>query len=145
MDTHSHAHTWWMYRQPGRRRHRRREQETRIVEYQSTDHSATQSADSDTTRLEQEPRTSTAAKGTPRRKRNIQEMDAEEQVDRAVNEIVDLVKQEAQRSAGSLTGPSILPGMHIPAHSIATDTMERLAYAAQEEEVAFPEWVITES
>ena len=65
-----------------------------MMEYQSTDHSATQSADSDTTRLEQEPRTPTAATGTPRRKRNVQEIDAEEQADRAANEIVELVEQE---------------------------------------------------
>ena len=76
------------------------------MEYQSSDdrtgvQSATQSADSDTTRLEQEQRTSIAATGPPRRKRNVQEMDAEEQADRAANEIVDLVEQEAQRSACS--------------------------------------------
>ena len=35
--------------------------------------------------------------------------------------------------------------MHIPAHSIATGTMKRSAYTEQEEEVAIPEWVITES
>ena len=116
------------------------------MEYQSTDHSATQAADSDTTRVEQESRTLIAATGTPRRKRNVQEMDAEEQADRAANEIVDLVEQEEQRPAGPLTGPSLSPGMHIPAHSIATDPMEWLAYAAQEEEeAAIPEWVITES
>ena len=115
------------------------------MKYQSTDHSATQSADSDTTRLEQEPRTPTAAKGTPRRTYNKQEMDAEKQADRAANEIVELVEQEVQRSAGPLTGSSLSPGMHIPTHSIATDTMEWLAYAAQEEETAIPEWVITES
>ena len=56
-------------------------------------------------------------------------MDAEEQADRAANEIVDFVEQEAQRSACPLTGPSLSPGMHIPVHLIATDTMERLAYA----------------
>ena len=61
-------------------------------------------------------------------------MEAEEQADRAATEIVDLVEQEVQRSAGTPTGASLSPGMHIPAHSIATDTMERLAYAAQEEE-----------
>ena len=113
------------------------------METQSSDevtgvHAATQSADSATTRLEQEQRTSRGATGPPsprsRRKRNVQEMDAEEQVDRAANEIVDLVEQEAQRSACSLTRPSLSPGMHIPAHSLATDTMEWLAYAGQEEE-----------
>ena len=72
-------------------------------------------------------------------------MDAEEQADRAANEIVDLVEQEVQRSACPLTGSSLSPDMHIPAHSIATDTMERLAYAEQEEEKANLEWVITES
>ena len=57
-------------------------------------------------------------------------MAAEEQADRAATEIVDLVEQEVQRLAGPLTGDCLSPGMHIPAHSIATDTMERLAYAA---------------
>ena len=33
-------------------------------------------------------------------------MDAEEQADRAATEIVDLVEQDAQRAAGSLTGSS---------------------------------------
>ena len=148
-------HTWWRgnwegadpitptgthQRQVQKRRQRRRVQETCIVESQPTDHSATQqSADSDTTRLEQEPRTSTAAKGTPRRKRNKQEMEAEEQADRAATEIVDLVDQEVQRSAGTPTGASLSPGMHISAHSIATDTTERLAYTAPAEEAAIPE------
>jgi hypothetical protein len=75
----------------------------------------------------------------------IQEMDAEEQADRAVTEIVDLGEQDAQRSAGSLTGSSPSPDMHIPSPSIATGTVERSAYTEQEEEVAIPEWVITES
>ena len=82
------------------------------MESQSSDevtgvHAATQSADSATTRLEQEQRTSIAATGPPsprsRRKRNIQEMDAEELADRAANEIVDLVEQEVQRSTSPLT------------------------------------------
>ena len=104
-----HMHTWWRgnwegadpvtptgthQRQVKRRRHRRRVQETCIMEYQSTDHSATQAADSDTTRLEPASSTLIAATGTPRRKRNVQEMDAEEQADRAANEIVELVEQE---------------------------------------------------
>ena len=77
-------------------------------------------------------------------------MDAEQQADRAANEIVDLVEQEVQRSACPLTGPSLSPDMHISAHSIATDTMEWLAYAEQKEEEKkeeeeIPEWVITES
>ena len=82
------------------------------MEYQSTDHSATQEADSDTTRLEQKSRTLITAKGTPRRKRNVQQIDAEEQADRAATEIVDLVEQDAQRSAGSLTGSSTPSDMH---------------------------------
>ena len=65
--------------------------------------------------------------------------------DRAATEIVDLIKQEVQHSAGTPTGASLSPDMHIPEHSIATDTMERLTYAAPAEEAAIPEWVITES
>ena len=102
-------------------------QETCIMKYQSTDHSATQAADSDTIRLEQESRTFIAATGTPRRKRNVQEIDAEEQADRAVTEIVDLVEQDAQRSAGPLTGSSPSPEMHNPSPSIATGTVARSA------------------
>ena len=70
-------------------------------------------------------------------------MDAEEKSERAANEIVDLVEQEVQHSTSQLTGPRLSPDMHISAHSIATDTTERLAYARQEEE-AIPEWVITD-
>ena len=91
-----------------------------------------------TTRLEQEQRTSIAATGPPsprsRRKRNVQEMDAEEKVDRAANEIVDLVEQAVQHSPSQLTGTRLSSDMHISVHSIATDTTERLAYAGQEEE-----------
>ena len=149
----NHMLTWWMgnwegadpvtptgthQRQVQRRCHRCRVQESCIVEYQSSNHSATQSADSDTTRLEEEPRTSIAATRPLRRKRNVQEMDAEEQADRAANEIVDLVEQEVQRSTSPLTG-----SRHIAVHSIATDTTEQSTYAGQEE--AIPEWVITES
>ena len=72
-------------------------------------------------------------------------MEAEEQADRAATEIVILVEQEVQRSAGTPTGGSPSPDTHIPAHSVATDTTERLAYAAPAEEEAIPEWVITES
>ena len=78
--------------------------------------------DSDTSRLDQEPRTSIAATGPPRRKRNVQERDAEEQVNRAADEIVDLVEHEVQRAACPPTGPSLSPGMHIPVQTIATDT-----------------------
>ena len=66
-------------------------------------------------------------------------MEAEEQADRAATEIVDLVEQEEQRSAGSPTGASLPPGMHILGHAIATDTTERLAYATQEEEATIAE------
>ena len=91
-------------RQVQRRRHRRRVQETYMLECQSTDNSTTQAADTDTTRLEQESCTVLAGKGTTRHKRNLQRIDREEQADKAATEIVDLVEQDAQRSAGSLTG-----------------------------------------
>ena len=113
------------------------------MEYQTSDHSATQAADSDTTRLEPELNTLIAATGTPRRKRNVQEMDAEEQADRAATEIVDLVEQDAQRSAGTLPRSSPLPDMHIPSPSIATGAMARSACTEQEEAVKIPGWVIT--
>ena len=141
-------HTWWRgnwegadpitppgthQRQVQLRRQRRRVQETCIGESQPTDHSATQSADRDTAKLEQEPCTLTTAKGTPGRKRNKQEMEAE---DRAATEIVDLVEQEIQHSAGTPKGASPSPDTHIPAYSVVTDPAE---------EEAIPEWVITES
>ena len=109
-----------------------------MLEYQPTDHSATQAADSDTTRLEQKSCTSIAAQGTPRRKRNVQQIDAEKQADRAATEIVDLVEQDAQRSAGSLTGSITPPDMHL-SPSIATGAVVRSACTEQEEEVAIPE------
>jgi tRNA/tmRNA/rRNA uracil-C5-methylase (TrmA/RlmC/RlmD family) len=90
-----------------------------MLECQSTDHSTTQAADTDTTRLEQESCTVIAAKGTTRRKRNLQWIDAEEQADRAATEIVDLVEQDAQRSAGSLTGSNTPLDMHTLSPSIA--------------------------
>ena len=86
-----------------------------------------------------------AAKGTTRRKRNVQQIDAEEQVDRAATEIVDLVEQDTQRSAGSLTGSNTSPDMHTLSPLIATSAVARSACTEQEEEVAIPEWVITES
>ena len=63
-----HMHTWWRgnwegedpvtppgkhQRQVQRRRHRRRAQETYILEGQSTDHSPTRAADTETTHMEQ--------------------------------------------------------------------------------------------
>ena len=123
-----HMHTWWrgnweggdpvtppgmhQQRQVQRRRHRRRVQETYMLECQSTDHSTTQAADTDTTRLEQESCTVIAAKESIRRKRNLQRIDAEEQADRAATEIVVLVEQDAQHSARSLTGSSTPLNMH---------------------------------
>ena len=122
-----HMHTWWRgdweggdpvtppgkhQRQVQRRRHRRRVQETYMLEGQSTDHSPTRAADTDTTRLEQESCTVIAAKGTTKRKRNLQQIDAEKQADRAATEKVDLVEQDAQRSAGSLKGFNTPLDMH---------------------------------
>ena len=139
-----HMHTWWRgnweggdpvtppgmpQRQVQRRRHRRRVQETYMLECQSTDHSTTQADDIDTTRLEQETCTVIAAKRTTRHKRNLQWIDAEEQADRAATEIVDLVEQDAQRSAGSLTGSNTSPDMHTLSPSIATSAVARSAYA----------------
>ena len=152
-------HTWWRgnwegaatvtppgthQRQVQKRRHRRRVQETCMVEYQTTEPSATQAADRDTTKLEQESCTSVTAKGTPSRKRSVQQIEAEEQADRAATEIVDLVEQDAQRSAGSLTGSSTPSAMYQPP-SMATGAVERAAGTEQEEGVMIPEWVITES
>ena len=116
-----------------------------MLECQSTDHSTTQAAEIDTTRLEQESCPVIGAKGTTRRKRNIQQIDAEEQADRAATEIVDLVEQDAQRSAGSLTGSNTPLDMHTLSPSIATSVVTRSACTEQEEEMAIPEWVITES
>ena len=87
----------------------------------------------------------TAANGANRRKRNLQRTDAEEQADRAATEIVDLVEQDAQHSARSLTGPSTPPDMHTLSPSMDTSAMLRSAGTEQEEEAAIPEWVITES
>ena len=83
-----------------------------MQEYQTADPSATQAADRDTTKQAQALCTSITTKGTPRRKRTVQQIDAEEQADRAATEIVDLVEQDAQRSAGSLTGSSTSLDMH---------------------------------
>ena len=155
-----HMHTWWRgnweggdsvtppgkhQRQVQRRRHRRRVQETYMMEGQSTDHSPTRAADTDTTRLEQESCTVTAANGTIRRKRNLQRIDAEKQVDRAATEKVDLVEQDAQHSAGSLTGSNTPLDMPTLSPSIAKSAVPPLACTEQEKEAAIPEWVITES
>ena len=78
-------------------------------------------------------------------KRNLQRTDAEEQVDRAATEIVDLVEQDAQHSARSLTGSSTPLDMHTLSTSMDTSAMLRSAGTEQEEEAVIPEWVITES
>ena len=106
--------------------------------------SATQAADRDTTKQAQALCTSITTKGTPRRKRTVQQIDAEEQADRAATEIVDLVEQDAQRAAGSRTGPSTSLDRH-QSSSMATGAAVRSAYAKQEEDVAIPAWVINES
>ena len=56
--------------------------------------------------------------------------------DRTATEIVDLVDQEAQHSAGATTGVSPTQDTSIPTQSVATVPVE---------EKAIPEWVITES
>ena len=86
-----------------------------------------------------------AAKGPTRRKRNVQQIDAEEQADRAATEIVDLVEQDAQRSAGSLTGSNTPLDMPTLSPSSAKSAVRQLACTEQEEEAAISEWVITES
>ena len=116
-----------------------------MLECQSIDRSTTQAADTDPTRLEQESCTVKAANGTIRRKRNLQWIEAEEQADRAATEIVDLVEQDAQRSAGSLTGSNTPLDMPTLSHSIAKSKVPQLACTEQEEEAAIPGWVITES
>ena len=65
-----------------------------------------------------------SAKGTPGRKRNQQEMEAE---DRAATEIVDLVDHEVQHSAGTTTGVSPTQDTSIPTQSVATVPVEREA------------------
>ena len=84
-----------------------------MQESQTADPSATQAADRDTTKQAQGLCTSTTTTKTPRRKRTVQQIDAEEQADRAATEIVDLVEQDAQRATGrSRTGSSTSMDMH---------------------------------
>ena len=152
-------HTWWRgnwegadkvnppgthQQQVQQRRQRCRVQETYMQESQTTDSAATQAADKDTSKQAQAVGTSITTKGTPRRKRTVQQIDAEEQADRAANEIVDLVEQDAQRAAGSRTGFST--SLDMPqSPSMATGAEVQSAYTEQEEDVAIPEWVINES
>jgi hypothetical protein len=71
-------------------------------------------------------------------------MSSEEKEDRATDEIVDLVEQEAQYPTSRPTGNRQYPDGPLSAQQITTDTAERLELAGQKEE-AIPEWVITES
>ena len=66
-----------------------------MQESQTADSAATQAADRDTPKQAQAAGTSITTKGAPRRKRTVQQIDAEEQADRAATEIVDLVEQDA--------------------------------------------------
>ena len=143
----THMHTWWRnswegtdpitppgehQRQVQQRRQRRRVQDPGLVESQPTDHSTTQSDDSNTTGLAHDPCISSATE-TSGRKRNQQEMEAE---DTTATEIVDLVDHAAQHSAGITTKASPTQATSIPTQSVATVPVE---------EEAIPEWVITES
>ena len=58
---------------------------------------------------------------------------------------MDLVEQDAQRSAGPLTGSNTPLDMPTLSHSIAQSAVPQLACTEQEEEAAIPGWVITES
>jgi hypothetical protein len=71
-------------------------------------------------------------------------MNTEEKEDRATDEIVDLVEQEAQYPTSRPTGNRQYPDRPISAQPITTAAAERLELAGQKEE-AIPEWVITES
>ena len=79
-----------------------------------------------------------------RSKRRVREMSSEEKEDRATDEIVDLVEQEAQYPTSRPTGNRQYPDGPLSAQQITTDTAERLELAGQKEK-AIPEWVITES
>ena len=120
-------HTWWRgnwegadkvnppgthQQQVQQRCQRCRVQETYMQESQTADSAATQAAYRVTSKQAQAVGTSIITKGTPRRKRTVQQIDAEEQADRAATEIVDLVEQEAQRTAGSRTDSSTSVDMH---------------------------------
>ena len=80
----------------------------------------------------------------PGSKRRVQEMSSEEKEDRATDEIVDLVEQEAQYPTSRPTGNRQYPDRPISAQPITTAAAERLELAGQKEE-AIPKWVITES
>ena len=104
-----------------------------MQESQTADSAATQAADRDTPKQAQAVGTSLTTKGTSRRKRTVQQIDAEEQADRTATEIVDLVEQDAQRTAGSRTGSSTSLDMH-QSSSMDTGAAARSASTDQEEE-----------
>ena len=104
-------HTWWRgnwegadkvnppgthQQQVQQRRQRGRAQETYRQESQTAESAVTQAADRVTPKQAQAVGTSITTDGTPRRKRTVQQIDAEEQADRAATEIVELVEQDAQ-------------------------------------------------
>ena len=113
-------------------------------ESQTAESAATQAADRVTPKQAQAVGASITTKGAPRRKRTVQQIDAEEQADRAATEIVDLVEQDAQRTAGSRTGSSTSVDMH-QSSSMAMGTAAQSESTDQEEEGGISEWVINES
>ena len=165
-------HTWWTgnwegtdpvippgihQRQLQRRRNRRRVQEPCFPETHSSDEGTVlPSEDRPTSQPEHDQYNLLAARSSatiltpeqtspgPRRKRRAREIGAEGKADRAAVENVDLAEQTVQYPASRLTGTRLSPDMHTSAHTIATDTVERLKHAGQKEE-AIPKWVITES
>ena len=150
-------HTWWTgnwngtdpvippgihQRQLQRRRNRRKVHETCLPEIHSSDEvSVLPSEANSTSQLEHEQCTMIAARSsvktlTPeqirpcsRRKRRVREMGAEGKADRTADVIVDKVEQTVQYPAIRLTGTRLSLDMHTSAHSIATDTAERLEHA----------------
>ena len=159
-------HTWWTVNWKGKdpvitpvihqqqlqqRRNRRRVQEACLPEIHSTEEvTGLLFEDRLTSRTETEQCNLLADRSsvtilTPeqtcpgsRRKRRVSEMD------RATDEIVNLVEQEVQYPASQPTGTRLYPDRHISTQQIAIDTAERLEHGGTEEE-AIPEWVIIES
>ena len=141
-------HTWWRgnwegadkvnppgthQQQAQQRRQRYRAQETYRQESQTAESAVTQAADRVTPQQAQAVGTSITTDGTPRRKRTVQQIDAEEQADRAATEIVDLAEQDAQRTAGSRTGSSTSVDMH-QSSPMDMGTAARSESTEQEEE-----------
>ena len=165
-------HTWWTgnwrgkdpvippgihQRQLQQRRNRRKGQEASLPEIQSSDEGTGLPFEyrlASQTELEQcnlltdrscvmTPTPEQTCPG-PRSKRRVSKMSTEEKEDRATDEIVDLVEQEAQYPTSRPTGNRQYPDRPISAQPITTAAAERLELAGQKEE-AIPEWVITES